>query len=343
MRKCFTVICILVLTLLTASTAYSADIDGFDNGAEWDGAAVLKLIDGESNCNVNFGLVKAEFDNDNSAVFFSFMFIDPLLEQGNDNAGISVSIEGSEPFVLTMSSTPNEYDIDKYSFSGAMSIDENSGATCEIRIGVKYGLTDKISGDVRFIDSNGSPSNFYDFSFNNDAYVHTTAKNIYENTYSEKVTSDSSKKTTIKASTTKETTKKTTGDKISDDDLNFDFIFDLFTEPQTKNKTDNNAISSTKHIDKTEKVKTEVSNKREESSVGVAIQTAEETTALFIEDTSVYQSQESVYEDKKSVPLSKGSKYKIITGVVCGLALIVIATLGTFKFKNEKAENDPKQ
>ena len=70
MRKCFTVICILILTLLTASTAYSADIDGFDNGAEWDGAAVLKLVDGESNCNVNFGLVKAEFDNDNSAVFF---------------------------------------------------------------------------------------------------------------------------------------------------------------------------------------------------------------------------------------------------------------------------------
>lgn len=339
MKRVLSLLCLLVLVLSFAFTAFSADIDGIDNGAEWDGAAVLKLLDGESNCNVNFGLVKAEFDNESSAVFFSFMFIDPMLEQGNENAGISLSIEDSEPFVLTMSSTPFEYDVDKYSFSGAMSLDENNGATCEVRIGIKYGLRNRINGTVRFIDSNGAPSNFYDFSFDNEGYVSATEKYVYDNTYSETVSSGSSKTTNYKVSTKKETTHKASDDKNQDNNLNLEFIFDWFTEPETESKT----AASTRNIDITERTKFEPSKSRKESSAVTAKETAKETTAIFYEDIINYETQDFASAEKDAIPLSMGSRYKIITGAVCGLALVVIAALGTYKFKNDRDENDPKQ
>lgn len=335
MKRILPVLCSLILIISFAFSAFSAEIDGIDDGAEWDNAFVLKLLDGESNCDVNFGLFKAKFDNKNSAVFFSFMFIDPNLEQGNTNAGISLIIEDSEPFVLTMSSTPNEYDIDKYSFNGAMTVDENNGATCEVRIGLKYGLKDKIEGSVRFIDSAGAPSNFYDFSIENDGYVNTTQYYYNENNYTVKTTTEKNKTTTEKMTTKNETTENKT-----ENEIDLDFIFDLFTETSTKR------VTTTKVVKTTEKTNVQTKNYEKKNSVTLVTEslTESEATAIAVfENIQTLEITESIENNNKRVSLSDGSRYKMITGVVCGLILLIIAALGTFKFKNNKEENDPKQ
>ncbi len=104
--KRFCVCFVAILCLFGFLNAHAVEIDGIDGGYEWDGLQPYVLISGESNCSVNLGTMKLKFDNENRAVFFCFMLKDPKLEKDNLNVGISLSIENSEPFVITMSSTP---------------------------------------------------------------------------------------------------------------------------------------------------------------------------------------------------------------------------------------------
>ena len=129
-----------VFVLVSGFTAFGVTVDGNNKGTEWDGATVYKLFSGESNCSVNFGAVKVKFAPEEYAVYLCFMFRDPMLEQGNELAGISFSVENSPPYTLTMSNSPYAADIDKYDVSGAMYIDENNGGTCEVRVGIKSGV-----------------------------------------------------------------------------------------------------------------------------------------------------------------------------------------------------------
>lgn len=343
MKRIFAAIVSFVILFSFAVSAFSADIDGFDMGTEWDGATAYKLVDGESNCNVNFGVVKVKFDFKNSAVFLCFMFIDPDLKSDNTMAGISLEVENSSPFEITMSSSPAGYDISKYSFDGAISIDENRGAICEVRIGVKEGLPKTLDCTVRFIDASGEPSNYYDFTLVNEEYVETTALVIAptqdnrDPAYNiDLLTSETTKEKTTKVKTTKvKTTKETTAKK------------------QTSTKKP--AIKTTKPYTtraKTKKETTKASAVETAAAVTVfyyekevvIVQQAPQTFAETQTETSLYEPTTAEYTEmsatQKVVSLSQGQKYKKIITAIGGVLFFVIAAFGVVGIRRSKNSHE---
>lgn len=324
-----------LLLLAFAVSAFSADIDGYDKGAEWDGATVYKLVDGESNCNVNFAAVKVKLDAENSAVFLCFMFIDPNLEADNAAVGVSLSVENSAPFEITASSSPAGYDIGKYSFDGAITVDENSGATCEMRIGFKEGLPKTIACTVRFIDANGEPSNYYDFVIVNEFFVETTAM-VLEPTRDNSDPAYNPDLLTSKTKATKKTTeRKTTTQK-----------FVIKTSPlysytgRTKKETTKKA-KQTKAVKTTEAATVGYAEK--EAVIKTVVQTDAVTQPATTQSTTAFDTQTpeiaSAQQTQKVVSVSQGEKYKRIITAVGGALFLLIACFGVYSAKRkDKAE-----
>ena len=57
-----------LLIFLSCITAFGVNIDGNNQGVEWDGATAYKLFSGESNSSVNFGAVKVKFAPEDYAI-----------------------------------------------------------------------------------------------------------------------------------------------------------------------------------------------------------------------------------------------------------------------------------
>lgn len=344
MKRVSAFFCALIMLFAFVVTAFSADIDGIDNGTEWDGATVYKLLDGESNCGVNFGAVKVKFDLENSAVFLCFMIVDPELETGNAHVGISLQIENSLPFEITMSSSPNYYDVSKYSFEGAMSVDENNGAICEIRLGVKEGLPKELDGSVRFIDANGEPSNYYYFTLVNEQYVETTAVQIAPTRDNDDPAYNpdllTSKAKTTKKSTTKKsrtTTKKTTSSKTTTrKSINgTPYSYTGRTEKITERKTE----AQTEKIVDTPAGITVYYYEKEVIISQVPVTQAAETSEQIVYATAVHTATTAPNTEiraQKTVSLSKGSKYKIIASVIGSIAFAAVAVFGVTGVKRKR-------
>lgn len=334
-----------ILLLLLSAAAFSADIDGIDNGAEWDNATAYRLVDGESNCGVEFGLVKVKFDMENSAFFMCFMFIDPMLEQGNLSVGVSVSIENSEPFVMTMASSPQNTDIDKYNITGAMSIDENNGATCEIRVGVKAGLPKTVNGSVRFIDASGEPSNYYAFTLVNESYVETTGviisptKDNDDPAYNPGLlTRKTTKEQTLKPDTTRKkrtTTKPTERTRWALKDSPYTYT------GRTKHETERKEIVQTVivpaitvyYYEKEVVISHVYINEPNAHSVATE---AEPETVNSNALTSVGQNDSRSY----TVFLSEGKKYKLILMFCGSVAFAAISLFGVAAVRNKSGKEN---
>ncbi len=336
MKRLLAVICFLIMLFLFVLSAFSAHIDGFDTGAEWDGATTYKLVNGESNCGVNFGAVKVEFDFENSAVFLCFMFIDPVLEQDNSLAGISLEIENSSPFEITLNNSPSSYDIQKYSFDGALSVDENNGVTCEIRIGIKSGLPKTLDGRVRFIDAKGEPSNYYNFSLINEKYVETTALEIAP-THDNSDPAYNPDLLTSKTANAKRTTqKRSTTQK---------FVIKTSPPYSYTGKTKETSKKSTEPAkSETLAAATIVYYEKEviishipvtEAAVNVIKNELTATGTTHSVETEMHYSTE-VSETSKTMPLSKGQKYKTIATFFGGLLFLIIAVFGAFSAKKNR-------
>ena len=347
MKRFSAAVLALAFLFVFASEAVSMKIDGIDNGVDWDGATVYDLIGGSSNCGVTQGFVKVKFDNKNSAVYLCFMFIDPALKKDNLNAGISVQIEGSTPFVLTMSNSPSDYDIDSYSCSGAMTINEHNGATCEMRIGFKSGVPQRISGSVRFIDAEGAPSNYYPFTLINEEYseptnliISPTADNkdpaYNPNLMTERSTKAKSEKTT-KQKTTRATTTK----------------FYIQTSPpvtytgKTKAQTTKRTTTKTESQSTAEKVET--TKKKQTSPVGatiyyyekeviISVVTAEQQSTNAVTEALVISETES--EKAAGISLSNGTKYKKAAIAIGIILFLTIAAAGTFGAKKSRTNSE---
>lgn len=342
-----------VLTVLVSASvflkAYSAEIDGIDNGYEWDGATSYVLIDGESNCGIDFGTMKLIMDNENSAVYFCFMLKDRNLEVGNLKAGVSLCVYDSEPFVFTAESIPESFDLNKYSFEGAVSVDENNGATCEIRLGIKDGLPELINGSVQFIDSEGRPSNQCDFSIVNEGYIERTADVLMptadnnDPAYNPGLTET---KTTRSQNTTteKKTTKASSKTSTLSDYKTEEFIIN--TSPPysysrtTRVKTQTATEIKTESLQTTEKrkqnnavtvyhyekeiiisqvyVEPKTAQLKEESSnVSTSLSSSSLTTEILNETLSE--------NNKQNVSVSEGMKYKYVIAAVASTFIVLLA------------------
>lgn len=324
MKHIVSFICILILLLSFILSAFSYDIDGIDNGYEWDGATVCKILDGESNCGVNFGVIKYKFDYETSAVVFCFMFSDPDFTPENDNAGILLSVEDSS-FEFNASDGTKSDNIDPYSFDGAIYLDENNGATAEIIVGIKAGLPKSLDCCVRFIDSQGYYSNYYHFIVINDEYEEPDTLVIYPTTESyikpETTRKTTTKKTTQKRTTTIKTTAEPTTKKIK-------------TTKADVTATKLTTTTTTKPTTKVQNNVTIIYHEKEVYISHVYIKpTTEETTTLpLTSEISVSETSEKI-PDETVVTLSQGTKYKKILSAVGLTAFVAIACFGIYSAK----------
>lgn len=334
---------LIIISLLfpLSLNAFSINIDGLNDGIEWDNAPVNLLLDGESNSRINYAAVKNLINAEENALYLCFMFIDPLLESDNKNFGISLTAEASESFTFDISDSPFHEDTYDYSFDGALAVDENHGATCEVRLGFKKGLPRKISLDVRFIDSSGVYSNVYSISIINSYYSETTELVINETehnnikTTKQKTTAYAEEKTTdytLKKPTTKSEKKKTE--------------FYIQTSPPYSYVRKTKAPKTTASVAKTtKKLKDATAYYEKEIIISQVFVTAEKSTAVA---PSVTEMPASVSSDSaissssatNSLSLSEGTKYKIIIGVLSAVSFTVIAAASTMNIKKAAKKDD---
>lgn len=354
MKKAVACIMALLCALSFVMIAYSAKIDGIDGGYEWDGATSYIFIDGESNCGVKLGIMKIKFDNENRAIFFCFMLSDPHLEPDNLQTGISLTIENSSSFVLTMSENPNSFDINKYSFEGAMSVDDNNGATCEVRLGIKEGLPKTINGSVRYIDSEGIPSNEYKFSVVNEGYVELTALEVSPTADSDDPAynpglltekAKTTKKSTTKSTTTRKnrytkatttTVKYTTEKFVINTSPPYSYV--RTTVPSTTKKSETTTAEKTTKSAKTQAGVTVYYYEKEIIISQVII------TDPIEETTAAPETFTEAETPTTAISLSTGKKYKYIIGISATVLFLLLAAWAAIgaKKSNEGIEKSEK-
>ncbi len=373
MKRIISALLIFVFLYIVGFNAFSFVIDGKDNGVEWDGASVYKLVDGESNCGVNFGLVKVKFDYEENALCLCFHFIDPELTVDNELAGIFLTVDDSAEFEIVASDGTLSDDTDPYCFDGAVYVDENNGATCEIRIGIKTGLPESIDFEVRFIDSHGLYSDYKNLTVINELYettevltVNPTADNN-DPAYNPDIFEEKSKKTT-REKTSKETTKRktttkkhTTKSKKSETDTTFyiktspPYIYTGYADTTKMKTTKKNttAVKTTQAV-KTSKVKKSDTIKEKiyyyEKEIYISeVYVTQSTTVAEIEtvtsadlshtDNIMTESSVETTGQIPSVTLSKGSKYKKVIAGISMVIFIAIACYGTYSAKKHKSSS----
>ena len=350
MKRMVSSFCFIIFTFAIAFSAFSFNIDGNDGGVEWDGAMVYKLLDGESNCGVNFGLVKVKFDYESSAVCFCFMFSEPGLTPDNQMTGISLTVEESSPFKIVAADGYSEYNIEPFSFEGAIYIDDNNGVTCEVRVGLKSGLPQSFEGCVRFIDSHGYYSNYYRFTVINENYVETgnLVIGFTDDDYDYKTTKIKTTKETTKKKTTSRTTTETTRETVViKTSPPYSYTGKIkTTKSSTKNETTYNTTKSPKPV------KGDVTVYYHEKEIIISqvyitqpvevIDTpfSETTDFTFVtesETVEITSDSDNIQEteDEKSVKLSDGTKYKKIISGVSLTAFIGIACFGTYSARKD--------
>lgn len=363
MKRIISAFMILILIFAVSFSAFSFTIDGVDDGIEWDGATFYKLIDGESNSGVNFGLVKVKFDYDCNAVCLCFHFFDPELTVDNTSAGINITVDDSVSFEIIASDNSCSENYEPYSFDGAILIDDNNGATCEIRVGIKSGLPESIDFDARFIDSHGYYSDYHHFTVINELYE-TTVPDIIQPTAdntdpvynpdmivvpTEKTTRVRTTKapTTKKTTTKKTTTKKSTTKRAKTETTYSVYETDAYSYTRRKATTAKKTETTSKMTKpaKTEKVKEKIYYYEKEIYISEVYVTQTFADSSTVDDTTstVTVSTEEATTSVPAVSLSKGTKYKKILAVISLVAFIAIACFGTYsakKSKNSQAGNE---
>ena len=339
MKRLILIFVFIFLFLYFSLSSFSAFIiDGNDTGVEWDGASVYRLFNGESNCGVNLGLVKFKFDYENDALCMCFFSLDPELTPDNLNAGISLSVDGSAPFVVTANDVILSENIPPYSFDGAVYLDNNNGLTCEVRVGIKSGLPEKLECCVRFIDSSGFYSNNYWFTVENEAYSTTDAQIISptaDNT-DPVFNSDNSGKT--------ENTKKQSDNKKKSTTKSH---FEIKTSPPC---TYTGRIKTTKpKAQKNTTVKLTKAEKTKNETVKVIYYEKEVIVSeVYVSETTDFVSQQIITEAQPTetteqnikITLSEGTKYKKIITAVCLCSFVALACFGTYSAKKNSKKSD---
>ncbi len=324
--------------------------DGKDSGYEWDGASTVLLANGETNCNVSQGIIRFKIANDENAVYFAIILSDNELTPDNTRAGFTLNIEGSE-VTITSNQFKENYNSDKFTFDGAMSINETGGSIAEIRVGFKEGIPQTIKGSVRFIDYQGEPSNYYNFEIINNEYIETTAALINpvtaENTTEEKTTkvrkTTTERKTTERKTTEKKTTtKKSTTKKKKTTTKQKDYE-NIINIPKFEFKT---SQKNTTHKSTTKKNKNNVTVYYVEKEVIIThiyvtsseTLSEEQTTIINIPETAI---QTTDFYKATSEKLENSKKYKETVIIIASLVFLVMFgwTVSGIKNNSKSSEN----
>ena len=352
MKKIFCMF--FVLFIFAYSFKFSASsftFDGKDTGIEWDGATVYSLVDGDSNCGVSFGAVKVKFDYDSNAVCMCFYFTDSEFTSDNPYAGVSLCVEEDAVFEISASDGYFSENISPYSFEGAVFIDDNKGATCELKAGIKSGLPESIDFEVRFIDSHGYYSNYYNFSVINEAYVASEVFSISPTADNTDIAYNTDYNTTKKNTVKKETAnKKSTKKSFS---KTFAYV-EIKTSPpysytgrtfsRNKSTKTNTTVSNTVKTTKHNKIDNQTAKTYYEKIIYISevyiTESNYNTTDNVIElsqsentTLQVSDSENLTIESSEIISLSDGTKYKKLITAAVITAFAVIAFFGTYSAK----------
>ncbi len=302
--------------------------------------------------------MKLVLDNENRAVFFCFLYNDTELEQGNSQTGISLSIENSEPVIFTTGISTAVYDSDKYSFDGAISIDENNGATCEVRLGIKSGLPRRINGCVRFIDSYGLPSNEYNFVIINEGYTDPTATEL-------RPTADNSdpaynpglltEKTTKNKTTTTKSAYETENNRNNDNRFTTTKRVGYTTEEFVINTSPPYSYVRTTKLKTTQTTRNDKNSSKSNNAVTIIYhekeiiisevyisemtESAQESEKAFIETDTVTETTTDsidIENDTLKNEFADGTKYKNIVAAVSATLIVLLAAWASKGSKKEK-------
>lgn len=369
-KKSILIILVLMVSFGLIINAYSADIDGIDDGYEWADAVSYILINGESNCDVDYGAVKLFFDNENRAVYFCFMLKDPNLEADNLKAGVSFSVNDSDLFVLTAEYETQDYDFNKFSFEGAVSVDENHGASCEVRLGFKEGIPRDINCTVCFIDAKGMPSNEYDFSVVNEEYTERTvflsdntadnSNTVSKTTKANKTTESSSHRTETERSSRCRTTTERIGYTTEEFSINTSPLY-VYSRTSVNRESSKTVLDTSSSASVTEnKTTTERKTQTDKTQKKVATanvyyyekeiivytdniteitgnSSSSNTTFLSETNSEIGTTENS---GTASVSVSEGKKYKTIIGVISAVLILLLAAWASKSGKGNKPSVD---
>ncbi|MBR4726704.1 MAG: hypothetical protein IK080_02325 [Clostridia bacterium] len=334
MRRAAAGVLALLLALLLMIPAFALPrLDGVDNGSEWRGATQIKLVSGETNSGVNFGLVKYLTDLETQRVFLCFMYIDPAITQENANAGVILTVDDAASILFTVSQPAESPDPYLYSVEGAIAVNEQHGVVCEMCVGVKEGLPAELPVSVRFFDAQGVPSNRYAFLIETGAgqKPNTHAYGDYEaaedETARDKTTAAATTETlyfkqgavsytypynytAAKRTTAAPTTEATTAERMT-------------TMPKTTKEKTTKAAAAPTEAAPTDAGEAQTEPVREVVVVSEVYVTAEPTTGIPPESVRIN---------------AKGRTYQT---VLIGVAVAVLAALAAFAATSGRRQNRP--
>lgn len=334
MKRIICIILSLSFFSLTTINSFAFKVDGISKQTEWENSSTIHLLDRkESNNKINFGLVNWAIED--GSLFLCFRFIEENPPEDTSRIGVSLLIEDSDEFTVTTESSPAQSDSLEYLFEGFCTYDITNDGTCEIRVGAKYGLPSEISGKARFIDSNGSYSNVYDFTITNNTYTYYEPDYYIEPVETTTLKSTTAKQTTEISSKAEKTTKKSSSKTTK---KNSSGLLGIFF-----NDKEETTVKQTKS-DKTTKTSSEKTKKQTvKSSKSPSTRTNTTENSVAIPTSIVYITESNIAPVNNSVSTTEGTKYKILTAVFGGITLVTVAVLGTIGANKKAQKNNNKE
>lgn len=205
-------IAIFIISTLFVRSFAAVKIDAFDGGIEWQNAEYKLLIDKAHSNNVDYAYMKYQIDSNNYDVYF-LIHLSDFNSASYDKAGVILTLLNDVIITVTSDNVTVEGNSPDYSVESEITANENDGVICEMRVGIKKGIPQNISGTVSCIDGNGVKSNYYPFTLNNpNVEESTTARSV--NNVTEKIITEKTTRYREEKKTTNKTTKAVTTKKI---------------------------------------------------------------------------------------------------------------------------------
>lgn len=307
---------VVVLSALVATDAIR--IDGVNRDLEWENAETITFYN--NNNGAQAGIISCFIDGFDA--YFHLQIFDYDILSEDTKAGFILCIEGEEIFKVTSHEQIYTENTDKYCVETQTEFYDNSGFSCEAKVGIKNGIGNTLNGTVCFIDNEGIRSNVHPFSFGNEdetqpAETETTIRvtTTKERTTKTRTTKErTTKEITTKNSTTRKTTTQKTVTEITERTT---VISDYPRDRSYTDSFDNTNGSAETYFS-------------DSSSAGI------ETESQHVSKMQYY------YADSGNISYNAGKKIKTAVCIVSGVGFLLLSVWGGAKIKSRVKKDKEK-
>lgn len=300
-----------VLTAVSLSTQ-AVVIDGYDKNDEWSGATVIGFS--ENNNGVDLGVLSCII-GDRFNAYFRLQLFDAELTDNNTESGFVLYI-GGEKVLEAVGGECITVNNSRYSTEAKCSAVSQQEIMCEVKLGIKNGIGEKLVGTICFVDADGIGSNVYPFEIDNaqeTVPVQTTREITTREPTARRTTTrrETTRRTTTRRATTTRrpaTTKRTTAKPQTTHNYSYP---DVTARYETAAVYVNGATEPTTTVPDTTQVESAAS---------------QQTTIALV-----------YYATSPAEAYNKGKRMKIAVCAASGVAFILLAAWGGAKMgKNDK-------